>query len=107
MSRSVRLVLAGGLLLAGALCLAGCGTEKRESNVLRWGADQEGGGPYVYPKEEDPTQVIGFEVDLAAALGREIGMQPEFVQCTWDQILPLLTRGNIDVALNGYEYTLE
>jgi polar amino acid transport system substrate-binding protein len=67
----------------------------------------EGGGPYVYPSDEDPTKVVGFEVDLAAALGRHLGREAEWVQCTWDQILPVLSRGNIDLALNGYEYSPE
>jgi polar amino acid transport system substrate-binding protein len=51
--------------------------------------------------------VTGFEVDLAAALGRRLGRPAQFVQCDWDQMLPILARGNIDLALNGYEYTAE
>jgi polar amino acid transport system substrate-binding protein len=74
---------------------------------LRWGADQEGGGPYIYPLDNDPKQVTGFEVDLAAALGRQMRREPRFVQCNWENILPELTRGDIDIALNGYEYTNE
>lgn len=77
------------------------------STTLRWGADQEGGGPYIFPKDEDPTQLTGFEVELAAAIAKRLGMKDEFVQSTWDQILPVLHRGNIDIALNGYEFTHE
>jgi len=73
--------------------------------VLRWGGDQEGGGPYIFPRDDDPTKIIGFEVDLAAALGREMERRPQFVQCDWDEMLLVLSRGNIDLALNGYEYT--
>lgn len=78
-----------------------------EAAPIRWGADQEGGGPYIYPRDDDPTQLQGFEVDLAAALGRELARKPEFVQCAWDSMLLQLDRGDIDIALNGYEYTEE
>jgi polar amino acid transport system substrate-binding protein len=76
-------------------------------DAFRWGADKEGGGPFISPREDDPTRIEGFEVDLAEALGRTTGRRAEFVQCNWDQMLPLLTRGNIDLAINGYEYTPE
>jgi polar amino acid transport system substrate-binding protein len=67
----------------------------------------EGGGPYIYPRDDDPTRVTGFEVDLATALGRHLNRSTEFVQCSWPQILPVLDRGNIELAINGYEYTSE
>ena len=33
-------------------------------------ADEEGGGPYVYPRDDDPSQTTGFEVEIAARLAR-------------------------------------
>lgn len=84
---------------------AGCDQRAVRTDSFRWGADQEGGGPFVYPRDDDPEQVTGFEVDLANALGRQMVLRAEFVQCTWDEILPLLDRGNIEVGLNGYEFT--
>ena len=35
---------------------------------LVWAADQEGGGPHVFPDPKNPEQVKGFEVDLAAMI---------------------------------------
>lgn len=75
--------------------------------VLRWGGDQEGGGPYIYPRDDDPTRLVGFEVELAGALARQLGVREQFVQCGWAQILADLDRGDIDLALNGYEFTPE
>jgi len=72
---------------------------------LRWGADSEGGAPYVYPDPKDPSTIVGFEVDIAAALGRELGRPPVFVQNQWDGLIPGLLRGNYDMALNGLEIT--
>ena len=37
----------------------------RERGYFTWGADEEGGGPYVFPDPADPTRRTGFEVDLA------------------------------------------
>ena len=34
----------------------------------------EGGGPYAYPDPESPREVTGFEVELMALLGRELGV---------------------------------
>jgi polar amino acid transport system substrate-binding protein len=78
-----------------------------EPGALRWGGDQEGGGPFIYTEDDDPSRIIGFEVDLAQALGDELGRPAEFVQGTWDQLLAMLDRGDMDIVLNGYEYTPE
>jgi len=70
---------------------------------LRWGADAQGGAPYVFQDPMDPNHLIGFEVDLAAALGSELGVRARPVQGQWDVLLDLLARGDFDVALNGIE----
>jgi polar amino acid transport system substrate-binding protein len=51
----------------------------------------------------DPNHLIGFEVDLAAALAAELGVKARPVQGQWDLLLDLLGRGDFDVALNGIE----
>ena len=47
----------------------------RQRGTLVWGADQEGGGPFVYPDPDDPTRLIGFEVELARVDCRAPGRQ--------------------------------
>jgi polar amino acid transport system substrate-binding protein len=51
----------------------------------------------------DPNHLIGFEVDLADALGKKIGLRARPIQGQWDQLLELLARSDFDVALNGIE----
>lgn len=75
----------------------------RTAGELRWGADAQGGAPYVFQDPMDPNHLIGFEVDLAAALAMEFGVQARPVQGQWDLLLDLLQRGDFDVALNGIE----
>ena len=77
----------------------------RQSGVLVWGADAEGGGPFVYPRDDDPTRCQGFEVELAELLAKKLGVQSRFVQGQWDKLPDLLQRGDIDIVLNGYEWT--
>jgi polar amino acid transport system substrate-binding protein len=71
---------------------------------LTWGADQEGGGPFVYPRDDDPSQVTGFEVELAEKLAAYLTVQPNFSQGPWDKMPDLVSTGKIDIVLNGYEW---
>ena len=48
---------------------------------------------------------MGFEVELAEALARELGVRAEFVQSDWPNLVPSLERGAFDVAMNGLEVT--
>jgi polar amino acid transport system substrate-binding protein len=75
----------------------------RARGELRWGADAQGGAPYVFQDPMDPNHLIGFEVDLAAALAKRLGVRPRPVQGQWEGLLDLLDRGDFDVALNGIE----
>ncbi len=79
----------------------------KSSGVLRWGADAEGGGPYIYPDPDKPEQLTGFEFDLANALAAKLGVRAQMVQNQWDQLIPALQRGNFDIILNGLEITDE
>jgi polar amino acid transport system substrate-binding protein len=90
-------------LVLGGFASADTLDQIQERGSIRWGADQEGGGPYVYPSPDDPGRVIGFEVDLMALLAAQLGVQSEFKQCEWTALPSLLQRGDIDVITNGYE----
>ncbi len=77
----------------------------KKSGQLRWGSDAEGGAPYVFPDPNDPSRLIGFEVDLAEAIAREFGVQAKQSQNAWDSLIPALYRGDFDIAMNGIEIT--
>ncbi|HXJ20893.1 MAG TPA: ABC transporter substrate-binding protein/permease [Polyangia bacterium] len=94
------------MLCSAAQALAGSALERvRSSGDLRWGADEQGGEPYVY---EDPARggaLTGFEVDLAESLAGTLGLGATFVQSDWSTLIPSLERGTFDIALNGIEVT--
>lgn len=73
-------------------------------DTLIWGGDQEGGGPYVYPADDDPNRVTGFEVELAGKLAAKLGVSASFYQGQWDKMPDLLRARKCDVVLNGYEW---
>ncbi len=77
----------------------------RSQTRLLWGGDQEGGGPYVFPREDDPSKVEGFEVDIAERLGEYLKVRPEFVQGQWDRMPDMVSTKKIHVILNGYEWS--
>jgi polar amino acid transport system substrate-binding protein len=64
-----------------------------------------GGAPFVFPNPENPSQLIGFEVDLMKALTAELRRQPVFVQSQWDGLVPGLQIDNYDIIVNGLEIT--
>jgi len=79
----------------------------RERGILLWGGDAEGGTPYVFPDPKNVDVMVGFEVELAGAIAREMGVTARFVQNAWDSLIPALTRGDFDVVINGIEITPE
>ncbi|QDT57365.1 Inner membrane amino-acid ABC transporter permease protein YecS [Caulifigura coniformis] len=102
-SFSVRLcVLRASVVLLLALVAIGAATA---AEPLKWGADAEGGAPYIFLDPEDVSKTKGFEVDLAAALSKAIDRPIEFQQYPYDGLISGLNRGDIDLAMNGLEIT--
>lgn len=77
----------------------------QRTGTLVWAADQEGGGPYVLPRDDDPSRVTGFEVELADALAARLGARASFQQGNWDKLGDLVHAEKAHVVLNGYEWT--
>ncbi len=74
--------------------------------LLRWGGDSSGGGPYIYPDPKSGS-LVGYEVELANALAHRLNREPQFKQNSWENLPQSLNRGDIDIILNGYEWTPE
>ena len=97
--------------------LAGCGdrdvehggtlAQIRQRGELTWGGDVQGGEPYVYEDPNQPDHIIGFEVDVMAAIARRLGVRSRMVQYAWSNLVPSLERGDFDVIANGLEATAE
>ncbi len=77
----------------------------KERGELRWGADAQGGAPYVFQDPKNPEKLVGFEVEIAELIAKKLGIKTKFVQCEYKQLLEVLGRGDIDLAINGIEAT--
>ena len=101
------------LVLVAALAACGGGdhgstlAKIKQRGYLTWGADQQGGEPYLYEDPDHPGQIIGFEVDIANAIARRLGVKAQMAQYNWSNLVPSLERGDFDIALNGLEATRE
>lgn len=52
-------------------------------------------------------KVIGFEIDLATAMARAMGVQLEVVEKPFTELLPTLEAGEVDMVLSGMTMTAE
>jgi polar amino acid transport system substrate-binding protein len=91
-------------LLAGR-ARADAVTELVKRGELVWGGDLQGGAPYVFEDEAGNGKIRGFEVEIADALARRLGVKARFAQNDWSNLLPALERRDFDIALNGLEDT--
>ncbi|CAN5912525.1 ABC transporter substrate-binding protein/permease [soil metagenome] len=79
----------------------------KQRGEITWGADIQGGEPYVYEDPQNPSQLIGFEVDIMNAIARRLGVTAKMVQYNWSNLVQSLERGDFDVVMNGLESTAE
>ncbi len=107
--RTLVAVAMSSVALAVALATSATGADGlahlRTRGTLRWGGDIQGGEPYAFQDPDDSSRLVGFEVEIAAALAHRLGVRAEFVQNDWGTLIPSLERGDFDVVLNGLEVT--
>ncbi|MCS7182384.1 MAG: ABC transporter substrate-binding protein/permease [Thermoanaerobaculum sp.] len=81
------------------------GVALAEEKPLIWGADAEGGAPYIFYDPSRPGQLTGFEVDLIRALEARLRRRIQFRQYDFKRLVEGLERGDLDLAMNGLEVT--
>lgn len=99
------------MMLLVALVAAACGSSQNamesapSSGVLRVGTE----GTYAPFSFQDPAtgQLAGYDVDVANAVGQELGKKVEFVQTPWDSIFAALEANRFDVVANEVTITPE
>jgi len=75
------------------------------SQELRWAGDAEGGAPFVEADPSRPTELVGFDVEIAALLAAGLGRSPRFVMTSFVSLDQSIDRDDADVALSGIEDT--
>ena len=61
--------------------------------------------PWTFHDESD--KLVGFDVEVAAALAEKLGVKAEFVEGAWDGLFAGLDSGRYDIVCNGVELTEE
>ncbi len=104
------------LLVLGAVLGVACTSDDgasdtlaavRQRGELTWGADLQGGEPFLWEDPDHPGELLGFEVDIMKAVARRLGVRQRMVQCDWSNLLPSLERRDFDLVFNGLEATAE
>jgi polar amino acid transport system substrate-binding protein len=92
-------------LWATAIVCAATLPAAAQAPVLRWGGDAEGGAPFVEADPTDPQKLVGFDVEIAELIARELGRTPQFVQVAFTSLDQSALRGDFDIGLSGIEDT--
>ena len=105
------LVLMMTIICAVAMLAAGCGGDKKEAKkaepakVLRVGTEPTF-APFEFQKEGS-KDYDGFDMDLARAIGKQMGAKVEIVNMGFDALIPALNANNIDLIAAGMSITDE
>ncbi|QIA27439.1 basic amino acid ABC transporter substrate-binding protein [Thermaerobacter sp. PB12/4term] len=63
--------------------------------------------PMEFPNPENPSELIGFDIDLGKAIAEKLGVEHRAVVVDWDGILAGLESGRYDVVMSSMNITEE
>lgn len=95
-------------VLVLSLGLAGCGqkaADPAKAKVLKVGAEMTF-PPFEF-QEEGNKEYVGFDMDLAKAVAKQMGYELEVQNIGFDGLIPALEAGNIDMIVSGMSITEE
>ncbi len=89
--------------------LVGCSAKKSEDQLA---AIKEKGklvvgteGTYSPNSYHDGSgNLVGFDVDVARAIGKHLGVEVEFYEAKWDSLFAAMDSGRVDTVINEVEY---
>ncbi|MEV6109091.1 ABC transporter substrate-binding protein [Streptomyces sp. NPDC051940] len=122
-----RLAAVGALAAAGALVLSACGDQTDDSGDSGTKDSTASASAYNLPKKIQDAGVVkvgsdinyapmefdqggtptGVDVDIAAAIGKELGVDFKFENGTFDNLIPSLDTGRYDVIMSAMSDTKE
>lgn len=93
-----------GAALAATVSVSGHeAAAQTDQQPLRWGGDAEGGAPFVEADPADPNKLVGFDVEIAELIAKQLGRTPQFVQVQFTSLDQSARRGDFDMGLSGIE----
>jgi len=112
-SKIVQTLLACALLLLATTATAGeihqkIVAESAIEQIVQRGTLRVGMDVFVpWAMKDKQGELIGFEIDVARQLAKDMGIKVEFVPTKWSGIIPSLIAGKFDVIIGGMTVTAE
>ncbi len=102
-------------LACSALILTGCGSSDKKEAGDDWQKIKDKGEILIGVDDtfvpmgfrDEDNNLVGFDIELAQAVGEELGVETEFVPIDWSMKEAELENGTIDLIWNGYTVTEE
>lgn len=109
--RRRHLLMAAGAALA--VPLVGAGTARSQNvpvltlDAIRRAGRLRIGCEATYPPFtfRERGEIVGYDVDLATAMCRSLGVTPEFIDTQWSGVIPALYAGRFDIIMSSMSYT--
>jgi polar amino acid transport system substrate-binding protein len=95
-------------LALSAFALSVCSTAAADAldDVLERGTLRVGVAEFVpWTIRQASGELMGFEIDVANKIASDMGVKPEFKLYIWEDIIPALRKGDIDVIAGGMAIT--
>ncbi|MES5816985.1 ABC transporter substrate-binding protein [Streptomyces sp. RG80] len=114
-----RIAAVGAIAVAGALILTGCGDQTEGSNesastndaplfdklpakIQKAGVIKVGTNAEYAPMEyQEGGKIVGVDPDIAAALGKQLGVEFKFTSGSFDGLITSLNSGRYDAAMSS------
>ena len=102
------------LALTLVLSMTACGSSSGGSGDLLSEIQEKGTitvamegdwAPWSYHDETDA--LVGYDVDVAKAIGEKLGVEVQFIEGEWDGLLSGMEAGRYDLVINGVDVTPE
>lgn len=73
--------------------------------IFSWGSDYVDGAPYVFKDPTNPSNLVGFEVDVVKQIARVMGITQQQAENDYGQLEQALLANKFDAVVNGWEIT--
>ena len=104
MGKKCKLALAVGMIAAVVTGVVGCGSSNSNNDkVIRVGAETTF-PPFEFVENE---KYVGFDLDLADAVIKQMGGKMEFKSMGFDALIPAIQSNQIDLIVSGMDATPE
>lgn len=102
------LVVAAVMAMAMAVSTVSVSAQSMLEEVVQRGTLRVGMSTFVpWAMRDKKGELIGFEIDVAKKIAKDMGVEIEFVPTAWSGIIPALLAKKFDIIIGGLSVTAE